>query len=354
MKRQVTCWLAMESVHLEYVSFLNNDSTSKSTGFNESELDEYVERIYNTYLKAITAYYDNKSEIKGITIKMKSLLKRLGSLCDQYSELCNDPAYEKANLLMTIFKCLQPILDDATNWLYKLIHCKNVFEQFQDTVDTIVWRIDELKLYCSLQMDSCTNDVSNSPAQFKLGQSVYNGPGEKSLVTLCAEYSIESDAVSVPGAVYPVIHEYAVDVKPANMSSCSETESHLDKELNFAVPASYSPHGMYCKDPGPVPFSHTASTVSYYDTDSTCPLNLASSAPMEQLDSAFASSYVLNDKYMKYDRPSEFSGADSCRPEVNAVPKKQTDLSSDILETEHPLDYFDNSCHTASLNEIQD
>ena len=58
----------------------------------------------------------------------------------------------------------------------------------------------------------------------------------------------------------------------------------------------------------------------------------------------------MNGNNLRFDRVSEFSGTDRSWPEINAVPKKQTDLSSDIPEVEHPLDYFDNSSQLSNFH----
>ena len=333
-----TCWLAFESVHLEYINFLNDDSISQSIGFYESELEEYVERVYTIYHKAISSYQQYKSEVNGICIKMKSLLKRLGRQCDQYSELYNDPTHEKSNLLFIMSNCFQPILDDTTNLLYKLIRCKDVFEHFEEAVDTIVWRSDELKLFCDLDIDSSMNKIYDSSAQINSGQHLSNVSDENSSVPSNVDYS--TDVVSC--GVYPVVSEYPIDVEHANLSSCSETESHFPVEGISVESARCSPHSTYCEDPDPsVP---SANFVSCYVPDPISHLNSASSVPMEQPHSA----HVLKDNHMKYDTFSELSRAYQSFQEIIDVQRKQTDLMSDIGEIEHGLDFFDNSCHSSN------
>ena len=137
-------------------------------------------------------------------------------------------------------------------------------------------------------MDSCANDLSYSLAHVTLGPSVYKVSGEKSSVTSSVEYSTESDIDSIHRTVYPVFQECAVDVKPVNLSICSETESHLDKEVIFVASGGCSPLGTFCEDP--IPLTHSADIVPCHVSDSTCHLNLSSSSPMEQFDSAFVTS----------------------------------------------------------------
>jgi len=156
-KELETYWFEFETIHCEYVDHVSNDASLKDfETVNGLGLEDYREAVYKKYDEAICQYEDYKKHCVEagqciVYAKLDGKLKRLDRLCRGALTSLSDMSCDKFKLLNFVKQDIEPFVDDILRSLSELT-CTEEIVRYQNSVDSYVEKLDELKLECSLSL----------------------------------------------------------------------------------------------------------------------------------------------------------------------------------------------------------
>ena len=342
------CWSDFESVHQEYFDLVSsNDALTDFAVVNGLGFEDYQEGVHVVYQNALAAYNMYESENHSSRVRMRGQVKRLQNLCDSLDAASKIPSCNKSTILCNISRDFEPMANNTYELLIKFRGCKNELENYQDAVDNVVARIDDLKLYCNLHCDSELSEAKyESPNPCTLSSSKVDLPSEK--VAVSDGHTVVDVSKNAPDIQDSIRQDFRSRAAPCMSSSVAPTlytsqgipvctsfplhdttppipivgqgsQSFLSQNCSSSAPVNYSGTTPLISGASLAPFSsaYVSSSVTS-PMPQNSPINVAPSYPTVLSPTNFPGN-CNNDVHVKRTKLPEFSGLRRDWPEFKTV-----------------------------------